>query len=209
MSINQRIMIIDDDILILKSLEKLLVTNGYSVSPVKSGELAISALKKGLNPDLILLDIAMPDMDGYSTFTKIKEINNFPIIFLTSMETTEDEIQGLQLGALDYITKPFVPDILLARINNQLKNIDSHKKSDTTDTAVSFDEDKIKALEEILTDTELKIAKLIALGYTNHEIADNYSYSYSYVKKLAYRIYNKLQINKRNELRPYLIKDTE
>lgn len=204
-----RLMIIDDNVTMLKSVEKILVDNNYTVSIAKSGVQAIEALKKGLIPDLILLDIAMPEMDGYATYKAIKAIRDIPIIFLTSMEGIQAELQGLELGAIDYITKPFVTDILLARIKNHLYNIatyrDNVQQNDTA--AVSFDEAKLSEISKILTDTELRVAKLIALGYTNQEIADQYSYSYSYVKKIAYRIFDKLEISKRNELRPFLIAD--
>lgn len=205
-----RLMVIDDDVTMLKSIEKILIDNDYSVSISKSGEQAIAAINKGIIPDLILLDIAMPKMNGYETYRKIKEIRDIPVIFLTSMEDMQAELQGLELGAIDYITKPFVTDILLARIKNHLKNISSYTAYGSKNTdVISFDEEKIVKLSTILTETELKVAKQIALGYTNQEIADKYSYSYTYVKKLAYRIFDKLQINKRNELRSHFISENK
>ncbi|MBR1815945.1 MAG: response regulator [Lachnospiraceae bacterium] len=202
-----RLMIIDDDVSLLKSIEPLLINEGYIVSLAKSGKQAISALSKGMTPDLILLDIAMPEMNGYETFNKIKAIQNVPIIFLTSMEDINAELKGLQLGAIDYITKPFVMDILLARVKNHLASIRKMKQEEIENNknSISFDDKKLKILEGELTDTEFKVAKMIALGYTNQEIAEQLSYSYTYIKKLAYRIFDKLDINKRNELRQFLV----
>ncbi|MBQ8924341.1 MAG: response regulator [Lachnospiraceae bacterium] len=202
-----RLMIIDDDVSLLKSIEPLLIKEGYIVSLAKSGRQAISALSKGMTPDLILLDIAMPEMNGYETFNKIKAIQNVPIIFLTSMEDINAELKGLQLGAIDYITKPFVMDILLARVKNHLASIRKMKQEEIENNknSISFDDKKLKVLEGELTDTEFKVAKMIALGYTNQEIAEQLSYSYTYIKKLAYRIFDKLDINKRNELRQFLV----
>ncbi|MGN0435577.1 MAG: response regulator [Wujia sp.] len=201
-----RIMVIDDDITLLKSVEQLLIDQGYIVSLVKSGQQAIEALQKGNTPDLILLDIAMPDMNGYVTFQKIKEIMDVPIIFLTSMEDIKAELTGLELGAIDYITKPFVKDILLARIKNHLANINAYKEQKKKELpAVRFDEAKLVEMEALLTESEFKVGQKIALGYTNQEIAEEYNYSYSYVKKIAYRIFDKLDISKRNEIRSFFL----
>ena len=204
-----RLMVIDDDVSLLKSIENILISQGYVVSLAKSGKQALNALSKGNTPDLILLDIAMPEMDGYTTFKEIKSIQpNVPIVFVTSMEDMQAELKGLELGAIDYITKPFVTDILLARVKNHLTQARQLQLEATTDNAVSvqFDNDKLATMEAILTESELKVAKMIALGYTNQEIAEELNYSYSYVKKIAYRIFDKLQINKRNEIRQFFVK---
>lgn len=203
-----RLMVIDDDMSLLKSLESMLIEQGYIVSLAKSGRQAINALSKGNTPDLILLDIAMPEMDGYATFKEIRAIQNVPIIFLTNMEDMKAELTGLELGAIDYITKPFVKDILLARIKNHLQNIRSYqkKKNEEIKTAVEFDGEKLSQMETLLTESEFKVGKMIALGYTNQEIAEEYSYSYGYVKKIVYRIFEKLHVNKRHEVRPFFVK---
>lgn len=200
------IMVIDDDISLLKSIENILIKQGYIVSLAKSGRQAINALNKGSTPDLILLDIAMPEMDGYATFKEIRALLNVPIIFLTSMEDMKAELTGLELGAIDYITKPFVKHILLARIKNHLQSTINNSPSQSSKAAVEFDVDKLSHMQNILTESELKVGKMIALGYTNQEIAAEYNYSYGYVKKIAYRIFEKLHINKRNEIRPFFVK---
>lgn len=202
-----RLMVIDDDVSLLKTLENMLMTQGYVVSLAKSGKQALNALSKGNTPDLILLDIAMPDMDGYATFKEIKAIQNVPIIFLTSMEDMQAELAGLELGAIDYITKPFVKDILLARIKNHLQHIRKlqHEAISDAQITVKFDDNKLKEMETLLTESEFKVAKMIALGYTNQEIAEELNYSYGYVKKIAYRIFDKLQIGKRNEIRQFFV----
>lgn len=202
-----RLMVIDDDISLLKSIENILIEAGYVVSLAKSGKQAINALNKGVTPDLVLLDIAMPEMDGYTVFNEIKSIQNVPIIFLTSMEAMEAELKGLELGAIDYITKPFVKDILLARISTHIKNARQflQEQVETNKSTLKFNEDKLSNMETLLTDAEFKVGKMIALGYTNQEIAEELSYSYGYVKKIAYRIFDKLSISKRNEIRPFFI----
>lgn len=205
-----RIMIIDDDITLLKTMESLLIEEEYVVSISKSGKQAICAIEKGNIPDLILLDISMPDMDGYETFKQIRNLRqDVPIIFLTGKEDTESELNGLRLGAIDYVTKPFVKDILITRIKNHLElskvNRDVQTPKDDS-PAVVFDADKSQKMEELLTESEFKVAKMIVLGYTNQEISQQLNYSYNYVKKIAYRIFDKLCINKRNEVRQFFVK---
>ena len=205
------IMIIDDDITLLRSVEHVLLGAGYTVSLAKSGRQALKLLGNGNIPELILLDIAMPEMDGYTTFKEIQAIHNIPIIFLTSMEDMQAELTGLKLGAIDYITKPFVMDILLARINNHLQNnrlrnqapVHVEVMGETSELAVQLDKDKCQHMKTILTESEYRVGKRIALGYTNQEIADELNFSYSYVKKIATRIFVKLDISKRHEIRVF------
>lgn len=207
MNTEYKLMVIDDDITSLTSSENILVEAGYTVSVFKSGTQAISAIKAGLCPDLILLDIAMPDMNGYDTFTHIREHINTPIIFLTGADDTASELTGLKLGALDYITKPFVKDILLARINAHLSTIDLYKNAaSAANVAAEFDSDKLASMEKLLTESEYNVGKLIAMGYSNQEIAEQLCFSYSYVKKIAYRIFDKLDISKRYEIRDFFLK---
>lgn len=208
-----RLMIIDDDTLLLKNVENILISQGYIVSLAKSGKQAIDTLNKGNIPDLILLDIAMPEMDGYETFKAIRNIYNIPIIFLTSLEDMQAELTGLELGAIDYITKPFVTDILLARIKNHLQNIHGYSPiventaiGETDKLTVQLDKEKLAHMKTVLTESEYRVGTMIALGYSNQEIAEELNFSYSYVKKIAYRIFDKLQISKRHEIRPYFTK---
>ena len=112
------ILIVDDDLILLKTAEEIL-SSIYTVSVAKSGKQAITLLKKGVVPDLILLDIAMPEMDGYTTLEKMKSIPNcqdIPVIFLTGFAESDYEVKGLKAGAVDYIVKPFVKEVLLARV---------------------------------------------------------------------------------------------
>lgn len=203
-----RLMIIDDDMALLRTVENIFISQGYVVSLAKSGKQAINALNKGNTPDLILLDIAMPEMDGYAVFNEIKKIQpNVPVIFLTSMEDMQAELTALELGAIDYITKPFVTDILIARVRNHLQNARQfQKEAAQTDTLkVKLDKEKLNNMAQLLTEAEFEVGKMIALGYTNQEIADELNYSYNYVKKLAYRIFDKLNISKRHELRWFFV----
>ncbi|MCY7334002.1 MAG: hybrid sensor histidine kinase/response regulator [Pseudanabaena sp. CAN_BIN31] len=95
----------------------------YRVKVANNGEKAISIAQSATPPDLILLDIMMPDMDGYEVCQKLKadpQTREIPIIFLTAKAEIEDERKGLELGAIDYIIKPISPPILMVRVNTQL-----------------------------------------------------------------------------------------
>lgn len=116
------IMVVDDTPSNLQYAMEVLEEK-YKVVPVKSGSAAIAALSK-ISPDLILLDIDMPEMDGFETLTSIKSneaYSKIPVIFLTSHTDKENEIRGFKEGAIDFIMKPFVPEIMLVRIATQLK----------------------------------------------------------------------------------------
>lgn len=101
-----RILLVDDDLNILKMIEQILIQAGYHVSLAKSGKQALCSLLNGCNPDLVLLDVNMSEMDGYETLELIRNIDNcadVPVIFLTGMDDVEAELKGLRLGAIDYI----------------------------------------------------------------------------------------------------------
>lgn len=100
-----------------------LLSDEYSLKVTRSGEDALTAVHSGTAPDLILLDVAMPLMDGYETLRKLKQrpkSKDIPVIFLTSCNAERDEELGLALGAVDYITKPFRPSVVRARVRAQL-----------------------------------------------------------------------------------------
>jgi len=108
------------------NLDTLLATLGdrYDLRVAIDGQSALALTDAGYSPDLILLDIMMPDMDGYKVCAQLKENDktcDIPIIFLTALDGDEDEAKGLELGAVDYITKPFNPAIVRRRVQTQLE----------------------------------------------------------------------------------------
>jgi putative two-component system response regulator len=117
------ILIIDDETINLQALRNALVGD-FTVKACKSGEAAYSMLLSGLRPDLILLDISMPEMDGYETLERIyslPEFKNIPIIFVTALDSNTDEEKGFQMGVVDYIIKPIRPAIVLERVKVHLE----------------------------------------------------------------------------------------
>ncbi len=117
------VLVVDDTPDNLSLMSGLLRTD-YKVKLAPSGERALQIVAGESKPDLILLDIMMPDMDGYEVLRRLQfnpETENIPVIFLTAMSASDDETVGLELGAVDYITKPINPAITLARVRNHLQ----------------------------------------------------------------------------------------
>ena len=115
------ILVVDDDSNNLKTASHILVKNGMRASCVHSGKEALKFLEGGRTPDLILLDIHMPEMDGFETLEKIRSneaFSSIPVIFLTADEDSGSETRGLDAGAMDFIKKPFVPEVLMTRVRH-------------------------------------------------------------------------------------------
>ena len=132
------ILCIDDDHDILNLLEKILAGAGYAVITATDGKQGLSEARNR-KPDLILLDVIMPGMDGYEVCKKIKdkeETKNIPIIFITAKNEDEDEAKGLKMGAVDYIRKPFYSPIVKSRVRTQL---DLKLKTDMLERLVAID----------------------------------------------------------------------
>ncbi|MDD2583823.1 MAG: hybrid sensor histidine kinase/response regulator [Bacteroidales bacterium] len=123
------VLIIDDVDANVLLLKLLISKAGYKILTATNGQEAIKLVEEN-NPDLILLDIMMPIMDGHEVAKKLKEMPdkaNIPIIFLSALSSTEDIVKGFKLGAADYITKPFNKEELLTRINHQVDLIHAKK----------------------------------------------------------------------------------
>ena len=114
------IMIIDDNVQLQNEIGNLLIVNGYGVLKPKDFN-NIPKIVKEDNPDLILLDINLPNDDGFKICTEIRSFSKTPIIFVTSRNTNIDELMAITLGGDDFITKPYNTQILLARINALIK----------------------------------------------------------------------------------------
>jgi len=162
---NNIIMLIDDDDMCLNMGMEIL-KNKYTVYPIPSGEQALQILKKVI-PDLILLDIEMPVMDGYEVIKKLKQENetkDIPVIFLTSHNEPGNELDALSMGAIDYVTKPFSPLLLVQRIENHLL-INSQKKellqyNKTLQETIEEKNKEIKKLQDAIHNTVSEINAL-------------------------------------------------
>lgn len=123
------ILLVDDEPRMLDLLSLYLTPRGYHCTKATSGKEALSLIDQ-TTFRLILLDIMMPEMDGWETCARIREFNHVPIIMLTARDDTEDVVQGLKKGADDYITKPFYEEELLARIEAVLRRTKQHHTVD-------------------------------------------------------------------------------
>ena len=121
-----RIALVDDDRNILTSVAMTLETEGFDVETYTDGQSALDAFARSM-PDLAILDIKMPRMDGMDLLQRLRQKSLLPVIFLTSKDDEIDEILGLRMGADDYVTKPFSQRLLLERIRSLLRRKDANE----------------------------------------------------------------------------------
>src|SRR5574341_14704 len=183
------VLVVDDTPENLQLMSGLL-KDSYRVKVAASGERALKIATSEGGPDLILLDIMMPGMDGYEVCRRLKAepaTRDIPVIFLTAKSEVEDETMGLELGAVDYITKPVSPPIVLARVRTQL----------TLKGAADFLKDKNAFLEaevarrtrEVATIQEVTIVAMASLAETrDNETGNHIRRTQNYVKALAARL---------------------
>ena len=126
---NKKILIVDDDKNICELLRLYLEKDGFSTIVANDGGQALTAAQIN-NPDLILLDIMMPILDGWQVCREIRKTSNVPIIMLTAKGETFDKVLGLELGADDYVTKPFDSKEVVARIKAVLRRMGEGDKAD-------------------------------------------------------------------------------
>lgn len=122
---NKSILVVDDEIAIRTILERFLGRR-YNVKGAESGEKALALLKESEAPDCLILDLAMPGIDGFELIRKIRDelhLSRLPIIVLSSKESSADRIRSLKSGADDYVIKPFNPEELEARIESIFRRI--------------------------------------------------------------------------------------
>lgn len=111
-----RVMVVEDDFDTLSLLKQILIRSGFNVSGALNGHEAVAKLGT-FNPDIILLDVMMPEMDGWETMRQLTRISTIPVILVTALATKENVLKGFQAGVDDYITKPFYKDEIVARIH--------------------------------------------------------------------------------------------
>ena len=164
----KRIIAVDDNVTNLKMVEQVL-KDKYKLILVKSGEKALAYLEDNL-VDLILLDIVMPEMDGFEVFENIKKLDNAnsnaPVVFLTADTEVGSEVKGLNMGAMDFIKKPFIPEVMLNRIENII-NL-SELMKDLEQKVI----EKTRQIEQISFETIATIASMI-------EAKDSYTKGHS------------------------------
>lgn len=116
------ILVVDDELLYRRLLQVNLEKEGYNVVSVRNGEEALEYLSTQ-EPDVVLLDVMMPKLDGFSTCERIRQFSNVPVIMLTARSEEQDRVRGLNIGADDYVTKPFSATELVARVRAILRRV--------------------------------------------------------------------------------------
>jgi class 3 adenylate cyclase len=127
-----RILVVDDTLANIQALSATLKEKGYQISVATSGKQALEAVER-VRPDLILLDVMMPEIDGFETCRRLKAsaaTNDIPVIFLTARTETADIVKGFELGAVDYVPKPFNAHELLARVHTHLTMDRLHRENE-------------------------------------------------------------------------------
>ncbi len=132
-----RILIVDDEPRMIRFIQMNLELEGYQVSQASNGFEALNKLRDDL-PDLVILDVMMPDMDGFETLRLLREVSAVPVIMLTVKADEEDKVRGLELGADDYVTKPFSPKELSSRVKAVLRRTEMPAPAEKT--AIKIDD---------------------------------------------------------------------
>src|SRR5262245_18005922 len=151
-----RILLVDDDPTNLDVLRHTLDGRGYRLFVTRSGESAIEVARK-VHPLLILLDVVMPGIDGYETCRRLKdnpETRGAAVIFLSSLDETKDKVRGLEVGAVDFVSKPFQGDEVLARVNTHvtLQRLRRQLEAKNADLAR-----ELAVAQELLTDARRRV----------------------------------------------------
>lgn len=126
---NKKILIVDDEELIRKLLKDFLKKEGYLTLETDNGKTAIEIIKSNSDINLIILDVMLPGYDGWTVCKYIRNFSKVPIIMLTARSEEFDELFGFEIGADEYITKPFSPNILVARVNAVLRRLEKESLS--------------------------------------------------------------------------------
>lgn len=167
----QKILIAEDEFRIRKLVKDFLSRRGYSVLEAENGYEAINIFKENPDVALVILDIMMPVMDGWSVCAEIRKASNVHIIFLTAKETEDDQLKGYALGVNDYITKPFSPKVLVAKIDAILNRDESLHQNTTSNLLLIDLLQRTVYVNDVPIDLSFKEFELIAYFLKNKNIA--------------------------------------
>ena len=123
--LNKTILIVDDEEAIRTMVRRFLEKGSFDVLEAENGKKALEIFRNRKDIELVLLDLMMPEMDGYEVCKEIRKDSTVPIVMLTAKDTEVDELKGFSIGADEYVTKPFSPKILIARIESILRRMDN------------------------------------------------------------------------------------
>ena len=191
------VLIVDDEPVNIKIIADQ-ISHFYNVQIATSGKETIALLTKTQQPDLILLDVLMPEMDGYETCKVIKSNDktaDIPVIFLTAKSSDEDEALGLEVGAVDFFRKPFRSSVDLKRMQIHIELASKHKLSSMHRNPDFLPQQNIK-----LSERETEVLVLVSKGLTRKEISKLLNISLYTVGDHVKAIYKKLDVNSKSEV---------
>jgi putative two-component system response regulator len=184
-----RVLIVDDDTGNLGILGNLLQPH-FDVLAAPSGERALQISVGSSKPDLILLDVLMPQMDGYAVLARLHQnpaTRDIPVIFVTGLDSSEDEEKGLALGAVDYIAKPYRSSIVLARVRTQLEL--KRARDWLSDQNIYLEAEVMRRMQDTLLVQDITIYALAELAETrDNETGNHIRRTQEYVNILAHRL---------------------
>ena len=200
------VLIVDDESRMRKLIKDFLTQKGYKTIEAEDGEKAIKIFEEGTEKiNLILLDVMMPKLDGWSVLRKIRQTSNIPVIMLTARGEEQDELFGFELGVDEYITKPFSPKILVARVEAILKRVQGNSKQPKDYGGILLDQEartvKVDGKETELSLREYELLKYLLenenIALSREKILNNvWNYDYygdsrtidSHIKKIRYKL---------------------
>lgn len=184
-----QISIVDDEPINLMILKKLL-SPSFLIRAYKSGEELILAVEKGIKPDLILMDIMMPGMDGYETLSELRknpDNHAIPVIYISALDSLVDEEKGFRLGAVDYIIKPFRPGIVLARVNAHVELKQARDRLKNQNEWLEAEVKRRMVENQLIQDTTLNVfAELVETR--DNDTANHVLRTQNYVRIIAERL---------------------
>ena len=171
--VNNCILVVDDEIRMRKLIKDFLVAKGYSILEAEDGEKALEVFEENKNKiNLVLLDVMMPKLDGWSVLRQIRQESKVPIIMLTARGEEQDELFGFELGVDEYISKPFSPKILVARVEAILKRTAPDSKEVKDYGGVEIDkEGRTVKVDGKLIELSLREYELLTYLVENKDIA--------------------------------------
>jgi len=163
--VKSRILVVDDDLALAEMLGIVLTNEGFDVTHVATGTAAVPAFRE-VKPDLVLLDVMLPGMDGVEVCRRIRAESGVPIVMLSARTDTTDVVVGLESGADDYIVKPFKPAELIARMRVRLRRGEEVEQEHLTigDLSIDVAGHAVKRGDEALSLTPLEFDLLVALA---------------------------------------------
>ncbi|MEB3335822.1 MAG: response regulator transcription factor [Leptolyngbyaceae bacterium] len=208
---NKRLLLIDDDPNLILLVKDYLEFRGYEVITAENGREALEVLEQdissGVLPNMIICDVMMPEMDGYSLVKHVREdprTSWVPVLFLSAKGQSQDRVKGLNTGADVYMVKPFEPEELVAQVESSLKQASRFQhqtagKENGQTIQVPFDVE--------LTPTELRVVQFVARGMANREIADELNVSQRTIESHVSNMLGKTGLHNRTELARWAIEN--